>query len=650
LVHNLGVAFGNEVKEYGCDVLLGPAMNIHRNSLGGRNFEYYSEDPLVSGRMAAAMVNGVQSNGVGVSLKHFAVNNNEFNRTGMNVHASERALREIYLKNFQITVENSDPWTVMSSYNLINGVYTSQSRALLDTILRQEWGFKGMVMTDWFGGKNAVEQMKAGNDLLMPGTLVQRNAILDAAKNNALSVAQLDKNVERILTLILKTPTFLGYKYSDKPDLKAHAMVSRKAASEGMILLKNEGVLPLAATKKVALFGNYSYDLIAGGTGSGDVNKAYMISLNQGLMNAKYTIDEGLMDAYKTYKIEEKAKQPKATNPFAPKVALPEMPIGADMTVNTSVRNDVAIITIAKNSGEFADRTLAVDFNLTEGEKTLIDEISGVFHAKKKKVIVVLNIGGVIETASWRDKVDAILLSWQAGQETGNAIADVVSGAVNPSGKLPMTFPMDYKDESSSNNFPGKELPSVGNAPKQMFEGKPSEIDYEEGIYVGYRYYNTFNVKPAFSFGSGMSYTTFTYSNLKLSQTEFKDKITATITVTNSGKTAGKEVAQLYLRTPDKKLHKPDSELKGFAKTNLLKPNESQTLTFTLNPSELASFNTTASAWVADAGKYVVKIGSSSTDIKQEATFNLGKDLTVEKVHKALVPQKVIKELRAKLP
>ncbi len=648
LVQSVGVAFGNEVKEYGIDVLLGPAMNIHRNSLGGRNFEYYSEDPLVSGRMAAAIVNGVQSNGVGTSVKHFAANNNEFNRMSMNTHVSERALREIYLKNFQITLQNANPWTFMSSYNLINGTYTSQNRALLDTILRKEFGFQGLVMTDWFGGKDAFEQMKAGNDLMMPGNLPQRDAIVNGVKNNPSTGKLLDENIERILNLVVKSPTFLGYKYSDKPDLKSNAAVSRKAATEGMILLKNDGVLPLITAKKIALFGNTSYDLIAGGTGSGDVNKAYMVSLNDGLTTAKYAVDEGLMDVYKTYKTEERAKQPKPRTPFDPKVAIPEMTIGADMMVNTSVRNDVAIITIGKNSGEFADRNLEVDFNLSDAEKAMIDDVSGVFHAKKKKVVVVLNIGGVIETASWRDKVDGILLAWQAGQETGNAIADVLSGAVNPSGKLPTSFPINYKDEASSANFPGTELPSADAKPRSMLDSKPSEITYEEGIYVGYRYFNTYNVKTAYSFGFGLSYTNFTYSNLKLGQTTFKDKLTASITVTNAGKTAGKEVVQLYLRAPDKKLNKPDSELKGFAKTRLLQPNEAQTLTFTINASDLCSFNTASSSWIAEAGNYEVRIGSSSTDIKQKAAFTLAKELELEKVRKVLVPQKAIKELRSR--
>ena len=647
LVHDLGIAFGNEVREYGIDVLLAPAMNIHRNSLGGRNFEYYSEDPMLSGKIAAAITNGVQSNGVGVSIKHFAVNNNEFNRTAMNVHVSERALREIYLRNFQYAVQGSNPWTFMSSYNLVNGVYTSQNKALLDTILRQEWGYKGMIMTDWFGGKDAVEQMKAGNDLLMPGTLPQKQAIIEAVNGKQLTMNQLDANVERVLSLVLKSPTFLNYKYSDAPDLKQHAEVSRKAATEGMVLLKNDGVLPFATAKKVALFGNTSYALIAGGTGSGDVNKAYMISLDKGLTNANFNVNADLATAYGTYIVEEKAKQPKPKNMFDPKVALPEMAFTGDKLSQLVADNDVAIITIGKNSGEFADRNLAVDFNLTEGEAALIDNVSKAFRAKNKKVVVVLNIGGVIETATWRDKADAILLSWQAGQETGNAIADILRGSVNPSAKLPTTFPINHSDEASSKNFPGKELPFVDDGkPRRMFDGKPSEAVYEEGIYVGYRYFNTFNVKTAYPFGFGLSYTNFTYSNLKLSATAFKDKITATVTVTNTGKVAGKEVVQLYLRTPDRKLSKPESELKAFGKTKLLLPNQAQTLTFTLSVHELASFNTAISSWIADAGTYTVKIGSSSMDIKETATFTLDKDIVTEKVHKVLVPKIDIKEIR----
>ncbi len=646
LVKELGVAFGSEARDYGVDVMLGPAMNIHRNSLGGRNFEYYSEDPLISGRMAAAIVNGIQANGVGTSVKHFAANNNEFNRMALNVQVSERALREIYLKNFQIMFQNSNPWTVMSSYNLVNGVHTTQSKELLKTVLRQEWGFKGMVMSDWFGGDNAVEQMAAGNDLLMPGNLPQKDAIIAAVNNKTLPLSILDENVDRILTMVKKTPTFLGYKNSNQPNLQQNAALSRKVAADAMILLKNEATLPLGVGKKVALFGNFSYDMIAGGTGSGDVHKAYMISLDKGLENGKYAVNASLSTSYKTYSVAEKAKQPKPLTPFDIKVAIPEMPINAALAGEMATQNDVAIITIGKNSGEGGDRNVDADFNMMAAEMAMINTVSMAFHAKGKKVIAVLNVGGVVETASWRDKVDAILLPWQTGLETGNAVVDVLSGAVNPSAKLATTFPINYKDESSSKNFPGKELKANSEAQKGLFSNSPSEITYEEGIYVGYRYFNTFNVKTAYPFGFGLSYTNFTYSDVKLSSTNFKDKITATVTVTNTGKVAGKEVVQLYLRAPDRKLFKPDMELKAFGKTNILKPNESQTMTFTLTANDLGSFNTATSSWMAEVGTYTVKIGASSADIKQTATFTLDKDLELEKVHKVLVPKVQINEIR----
>ena len=648
LVQNVGKAMGNEVLEYGVDVLLAPALNIHRNPLGGRNFEYYSEDPVLSGKMAAAMVTGVQSNGVGTSIKHFAANNHETNRMQMNVRVSETTLRDIYLKGFEIAVKESNPWTVMSSYNKINGIYTSESPDLLTNILRKDWGYKGLVMTDWFGGREAAAQMKAGNDLLMPGVQQQRDAIVKAVQNGDLKPEDLDKNVQRVLELILKAPRFKGYKYSNKPDLKAHAQVSRQAATEGMVLLKNnKQALPLGtAAKKIAAFGITSYDIVVGGTGSGDVYEAYSVSLIDGLKNAGYVVDESLKAVYAKYLEEERAKRPKPANPFAPAIPIPEMSLKAEAITRKAGEADVALITIGRSSGEFADRKLVDDFLLSATEKELIKSVTDAFRARGKKAIVVLNIGGVIETASWKDQPDAILLAWQPGQEAGNAIADVLSGKVNPSGKLTSTFPMAYNDVPSSKNFPGKEFPAPAGQPENPFMGKPAEVSYEEGIYVGYRYFTTFNVKPSYEFGYGLSYTNFSYDNFKLSAGTFENQLTVSVRVTNRGKVAGKEAVQLYITSPTGKSGKPAIELKHFGKTRMLKQGESQTLTFKISPDDLASFDSARSEDVVDPGEYQVKVGASVSDIRLKGSFSVPKEIVVEELSKSLIPASPVNELK----
>ena len=645
LVKKVGVAFGNEIREYGVDVILGPGLNIHRNPLGGRNFEYYSEDPLIAGSMTAAIVNGIQSQGVGTSIKHFAANNQETNRNSINTIISERALREIYLKGFEIAVKASQPWTVMSSYNKINGTYTSERRDLQTDILKREWGLKGFVMTDWFGGHDPVAQMRAGNDLLMPGNPDQSAAIVAAVKDSTLTMAQLDANVTRVLKIILKSPTFKGYKYSDKPNLKGHAQVSRMAAAEGMVLLKNESsVLPLAKGTRIALFGNTSYSLIAGGTGSGDVHKAYTVMLSQGLANAGFKVQAELAKSYAGYLADAKKKQPKSRNFFMAPPPIPEFNV--DTLVSKEAEGaDAAIITIGRNAGEGADRKVENDFTLSDVEKGLINGVANAFHAKGKKVVVVLNIGGVIEVASWRDSVDGILLAWQPGLEGGNAIADVLSGKVNPSGRLASTFPVAYEDVPSAKNFPGKEFPMPDGQKPNPMVGRPSEVVYQEGIYVGYRYYDSFKIKPAYEFGYGLSYTNFKISDVKVSSPDFKNNISVKVTVKNTGKVGGKEVVQLYLSAPTQTIDKPEQELKAFAKTGLLAPGQSQFIVFTLKAGDLASFYTDKSAWVADAGEYKVKIGSSSRAIAKTVSFKLAKDIVTEKTHKSLTPQVAIDEM-----
>ncbi|WP_367769370.1 glycoside hydrolase family 3 N-terminal domain-containing protein [Flavobacterium sp. WC2421] len=639
LINSVGKAMGNEVKEYGIDVLLGPGMNIHRNPLCGRNFEYYSEDPLIAGKIAAAMVNGIQSNGVGTSIKHFAANNQERNRMGVNAHVSERALREIYLRGFEIAVKEAQPWTVMSSYNFLNGTYTSARKDLLTTVLRNEWGFKGLVMTDWFGGYNGfgaimnkdfvsdvTKQLTAGNDLLMPGLPAQKNAIIENIKNGKLSQEDININLRRVLELVMRSPAMNNYHYSNKPNLKENAQVTRDAAAEGVVLLKNEGnVLPFTSkSAPLAVFGVTSYDFISGGTGSGDVNEAYSISLIEGLTNTGFSIDTELEGLYKPFMVAQKeieAKRREKEGLLATPKRLPELELNAEIVQNKAKTSELALITIGRNAGEGDDRKVEEDFNLAQDEINLINTVSAAFHAQGKKVVVVLNIGGVIETASWKDKVDAILLPWQPGQEGGNSVADVFSGKVTPSGKLTMTFPVKYEDTPSAKNW-------IGTPPEN-----PTDVTYEEGVYVGYRYFNTFHVKPSYEFGYGLSYTTFDISNLKMSSKAFTNKMDFTVTVKNTGKVAGKEVVQLYLSAPSKSIDKPISELKAFGKTNLLQPGESQTITLTLNPKDLASFITSKNAWIAEAGTYKVAIATSSLDTKHTATFTLAKETIVEKTN-----------------
>jgi len=638
VVENVGRAFGNEVKEYGIDILLAPGVNIHRNPLNGRNFEYYSEDPLIAGTMAGALINGVQSNGVGTSIKHFAANNQETDRNFVNAIISERALREIYLRNFRIAITTSHPWTVMSSYNKLNGTYTAERHDLITTVLRDEWHFKGFVMTDWGGGYDWIAEMNAGNDLIMPGRPDQVQDLINAVKHDSLSVKVLDRNVEHILNIILKSPSFNKYPYSDKPDLKAHALVSRKAATEGMILLKNDAqTLPVSQKiKTIAVFGNASYFTIAGGTGSGDVNKAYVISVAKGLSNAGYAPDTALQSTYVNF-VKDTTKKIWASTPRGHWPApVPEMMASDNIISQKAAVCDMALITIGRNAGEGSDRNLDNNYNLTPSEKDQIKRIADSFHAKGKKVVIVLNIGGVIDMNDWQDSADAILLAWQPGEEAGNAIADVLSGKVDPSGKLATTFPAKYADVPSAKNFPG--LPA----------DKPDHVVYQEGIYVGYRYYDSFNVKPMYEFGYGLSYTNFAYSNLKLSPVSANGTVTATLKVKNTGNYAGKEVVQIYVSAPAKTIDKPKQELRAFGKTRLLQPGESQLFTFTIHASDLASFHTESSEWITDAGKYELKAGASSRDIRQSAVFHIPSSIMVEKDHAVLQPQVSIDELTDK--
>lgn len=635
LVKKVGEAMGEEVKAFGLDILLGPALNIQRNPLGGRNFEYYSEDPLLSGTIAAAIVNGIQSNGVGTSVKHFAVNNQETSRNKVDAQVSQRALREIYLKGFEIAVKNSTPWTVMSSYNKINGTFASENEELLTRLLRAEWGFKGLVMTDWFAGRDYVAQVRAGNDLLMPGRKTETARILEALENGTLDEKILDANIERILHLILQSPSFKSYPYSNRPSLEKHAALTRQAGSAGIILLKNtKAALPLAPTS-VALLGNASYDLFAGGTGSGEVNKSYTTSLYQGLKEAGFKLNEPLKESYLNHIATAKAQQPKRENLLQTIKPVTEYQPAESQLDALVAGSNIAVFTIGRNAGEGTDRSIERDYNLSQEEQELLRRVADKFHAKGKKLVVVLNVDAPVDVTKWQDLADAVLLAWLPGMEAGRAIADIICGKVNPSARLAVTLPVRYGDEPSAGTFPDGSVQ------------RPDSAVYREGIYVGYRYFNSFGVKPAYPFGYGLSYTRFNYSNLVLNKSVFEGKLTATVTITNTGKRAGSEVVQLYLSAPAKTLDKPASELKGFAKTELLKPGSAQTISFVLHPRDLASFYTEQSAWVAEAGNYKIMVGASSEDIRLTGSFALQEQLVVEKVSNLLVPQKVIPELKS---
>ncbi len=651
LIGEVGKAIGEEVKEYGADVLLAPALNIMRHPLCGRNFEYYSEDPVVAGKTAAAYISGVQKNDVGTSIKHFAANNQETNRMNNDARMSQRALREIYLKGFEIAIKEAKPWTVMTSYNYINDTYTSESKDLVETILRDEWGYEGTVMTDWFGGKDGAKQMWAGNDMLQPGKAEQFDSIVAGVKSGKLAEADLDRSVSRTLSLVERSPRFQGYQYSNKPDLEGHAKITRQSAAEGMVLMKNEPrVLPFAETvKNVALYGVTSYDFIAGGTGSGNVNHAYVVSLLDGLKNGGYTVSEDLKTTYEKYiadakeakkkALEELAKKDRQAAMFAsfmPGTLPAEKLFSADELAAQAEASDVAIITLGRISGEFVDRKSS-DFNLSASERQLLEQVCDVYHKAGKQVVVLLNIGGVIETDSWKALPDAILCAWQAGQEGGNSVVDVLSGKQSPSGKFTMTWPVKFTDAYSSKNFPIDEDPRID----MMNQGKKGTMrnvdytEYEEDIYVGYRYFDSFDVPVSYPFGYGLSYTTFEYSDAKIARKN--DIYDVTVTITNTGDREGKEVVELYVAAPDAKAaNKPAKELKAFAKTKNLKPGEKETLTMSVTADQLASFDEAASAWVVAEGDYQFLVAASVQDVKATLTAAVKNQQT--KVHDVMKP------------
>lgn len=643
LVETVGQAMGNEALEYGVDAILAPATNIMRNPLCGRNFEYFSEDPILAGKMTAAITRGIQSQGVGTSVKHFAANNQETNRGDNDAIVSARSLREIYLKPFEIAVKEAQPWTVMSSYNRIQGTYTQESHDLLTKVLRNDWGFRGLVMTDWTGQRNTSAQVHAGNDLMMPGVKAQIEQIVADVEGGILSEKDVDICVRRVLEYIVKTPRFAGYRYSDNPDLASHARVSLEGAREGIVLLKNDGnTLPLEGKGKVALFGMSSYRFIHDGFGSGHVNTPYIVSMVDALERAGFTLDEDLQNLYGHFLALEDAKfrfSPLSKIPLLDAIGLSahieELPVEKAIIEATAADDDLAVITIGRKPGEGFDRNADGDFTLKSAEKELIEGVCEAFHAEGKKVVVVLNVGGVVETASWKALPDAIVLAWMPGQEGGTAVADVLTGKVNPSGRLPITFPLRYQDVPGWEDFPydqGNKYDDgmlglthlLGHVGADKNSRNIGRTVYSEGIYVGYRHYVTRGFDVSYPFGYGLSYTNFSVS--KPTVRRRGDQFELRVTVTNTGTCAGKEVVQAYVSAPKGKLDKPVRELKAFGKTGLLAPGASETLVLTFSAYDLASFDEDLSAFVTDKGKYLLQLSSNADEVLEETSFSVSRE------------------------
>ena len=611
LLEDVGRALGCEASTYDIDLLLAPALNIQRNPLGGRNFEYYSEDPLLSGKMASAMVKGIQSCGVGATVKHFAVNNQETDRMTIDTVVDERTLREIYLRSFEIAVKESKPWAVMSAYNKINGDYAAEKKELLTDILRGEWKFDGLVMTDWGQKGRFYLVTKAQNDLVMPhGDIWDVIRLHDVGY---LHMDEIDRCLKNILNFILKTQTYKkyfrnGYSYEEADDMqfsggKSNAEISRRAAVQGMVLLKNENnVLPfqIAGNQKAALYGINQNRPTKGGNGSGDVHAAHTVSLREGFDRANICLNAQVKALYRADMEEELLIDYKSAAKHA-----------------EDTKTKMAVISIGRSSGEENDRkAVKGDYYLSDTEQVLIETVSKAYREAGKKVVVVLNIVGVIDIESWKASADAILLAWQPGQECGDAILDVLTGKVNPSGKLPMTFAKSYEDYPCSGSFPGNGL----------------SVKYEEGLYVGYRYFTTWDCSVTYEFGYGLSYSEFLYSDIQANTQLFRNKINISLAVTNTGNYAGREVVQLYIRAPEKRLEKPRLELKAFAKTQLLQPGQSELITLSLDSDKLKSFDVETAQWIIEAGEYEASIGASCLDIRGQVCFSIENDIAVEQM------------------
>jgi beta-glucosidase len=588
LIYKMGEALAEECIALNVDVLLGPGANMKRSPLCGRNFEYFSEDPFLAGELAASFINGVQSKGVGTSLKHYAANNQEFQRFTMSSEVDERTLREIYLPAFEKAVKQAKPWTVMCSYNKLNGTFASQHHYLLTEILKEEWGFEGLVVSDWGAVRDRVAALKAGLDWEMPGPQERRvQAVVDAIRSGELDEAILDESVRRILGIVFKakqtpkTGTF---------DVDAHHELAHQIANEGMVLLKNNGLLPLKGQQHIAVIGRSAEAAHFQGGGSSHINPTKVAmpftEFKAQAGNAEVTYAEG----YPT------------DNSFRQDLI--------DQAVSLAKSADVAVLYIALPTFKESEGYDRVDLDLTDQQIALIQSVSKV----QPNTVVVLNNGAPVAMSAWIDGVAAVLEGWMMGQAGGVALADVLFGKVNPCGKLAETFPMKLTDTPAYLNWPGG----------------AGEVRYGEGLFIGYRYYDAKQVPVQFPFGFGLSYTTFAYGNPSISATRFKDVdgLKVTVDVTNTGKVAGKEIVQVYVHDQKSALVRPEKELKGFAKV-ALEPGETQTVSIALDFRAFAYYHPEYKQWITEDGDFDILIAASAADIRHSLTVTLESTLNL---------------------
>ncbi|MCS7059814.1 MAG: glycoside hydrolase family 3 C-terminal domain-containing protein [Anaerolineae bacterium] len=587
LIYAVGQALGREAAALGVDVLLGPGVNMKRTPLCGRNFEYYSEDPYLAGRMAVAFINGLQSIGVGASLKHFAANNQEYQRFSISAVVDERTLREIYLPAFEMAVQEARPWTVMCAYNKLNGIYCSEHHELLTDILKKEWGFEGVVVSDWGAVHDRVKALQAGLDLEMPGPQPQRTqAVVQAVRNGALDEAVLDEAVRRILKIVFKAAQVAK---GGAFDQAAHHTLARSAAGEGIVLLKNTGVLPLRTVQRIAVIGRAAKEPHFQGGGSSHVHPTQVDIPFDALQQLAGQVLAG--NTHLTYR-----EGYPATPTFDQALI--------DEAVQAAKEADVALVFAALPGFKESEGYDRADLDLTPQQVALIKAVCAV----QPQTVVILNNGSAVAMNELIDGAAAVLEAWMMGQAGGGAIADVVFGVVNPSGKLAETFPLKLSDTPAFLNFPGEN----------------GQVRYGEGLFIGYRYYDATDRAVLFPFGHGLSYTTFAYSNPRLSAGEISDRdsLTVSVDVTNTGQMAGKEVVQVYVHDRESSLKRPYKELKGFAKV-ALEPGETKTVSITLDFRAFAFYHPGYKQWIAEDGAFDILIGASATDIRCTQTVTL---------------------------